>query len=231
MRTPALVLILAGSVAAQQETLSQDATIELSERGDARMSIRFQLTARTWLEWRERFGDHPDLLWRDLKHRFPMFELYDYRLERNDVDRKADVSVKVRGASAHKAGGTYEFYFPKTWRKVSESSKEWVFSSSEIAGQNVIFQQTMKIVLPNGAQGGKLQDAGEGQMKLEYSVPTAKGPSKTLGWLLALVGLIGGAGMVLLRLLSGARRKAVGPVAVVPAVMEPSAATFAAKTE
>jgi hypothetical protein len=194
--------ILLALILVPQETIAQDTVLEIDDRGDAQMTVEFRLSARTWLEWRERYGDHPDIVWRDLKHRFPMYELHDYRMEKDDVNRRAKATVKVRGAALHRTQGTYEFSVPKNWRKLTESPREWLFTSSEIAGPNVILQQTLKIVLPAAVPSSRLEPSEEGHSKIVFAVPMPARPSRLL-WIVltfgAFVGCLGtaGAGLVL----------------------------------
>lgn len=186
---------------AQQETLNQIQTAWVDERGDAKMQVEFVLSAKAWLNWKNQYGDHPDLLRRDLVHQFSMFVMEDFKLEKDDLNRKATASMNVRGEARYRGDGRFEIVLPKTWLKVTDtdSGHEWHFSYSEIIGQGMVMNQTIKLILPKSATEAKLSPGLQGQQLLSYRLPKDGGRSAAWPILMAvgLVGLLGTVGLKL----------------------------------
>lgn len=172
-----------------QESISQDILLRVDDQGDATIEIQFQLGAKSWIQWRNLYGDHPDLLRRDLIHRFSKLEISDITLNRDDMNRKATATLKARGEARYRGAGRFEIEIPGTWKKVTGPGRETVFSSSEVVDQGVILQQTVKIVLPEKAMDVKLSEVVDGQATLSYTLPQSGGLRP---WpILAVVSLLG----------------------------------------
>jgi hypothetical protein len=168
-------ILLAALLAAAQDSTDQTMTIRLDDKGDAQITIDFQLSAKAWLNWRQTYGDHPDLLRRDLTHRFSMFSISDFNLVKDDTNRKATASITSKGEARYRGDGRFELQLPKTWRKVTDTGREWHFAYSEVVGQNATLNQTIKIVLPEGATGARLEPESQGQQLLKYETPVRRG--------------------------------------------------------
>jgi hypothetical protein len=160
---------------AQQESIGQSMTASVDPRGDASMQIEFTLSAKAWLNWKSQYGDHPDLLRRDLTHQFSMYELVDFKLERDDINRKATASMKIRGEARYRGDGKFEIILPKAWNKVTDTGREWHFSYSQIIGQGLVLNQTFRIILPEGVQDARLGPGLTGQQILGYRLPLKEG--------------------------------------------------------
>lgn len=197
--TLTLTLGAGSSLAQQQETLNQIQTAWVDAKGDAKMQVEFVLSAKAWINWKNQYGDHPDLLRRDLVHQFSMFVLEDFKLERDDLNRKATASMRVRGEARYRGDGKFEIVLPKTWNKITDTDggREWHFSYSEIIGQGTVMNQSIKLILPEGITEPKLSPGLQGQQLLSYRLPTS--PSKSSTWPVlmgvGLVGLLGTLGM------------------------------------
>ena len=61
-----------------------DDTFRFDARGDAQIEITFQYGARQWEQWREQYGDHPNLLLRDLRYQLASSDIQNFTL---DADR------------------------------------------------------------------------------------------------------------------------------------------------
>ncbi|MBV8225987.1 MAG: hypothetical protein JO232_12465, partial [Verrucomicrobia bacterium] len=57
------------------DTINTDVVANVDPFGDGTIALTFRLSAAQWENWRELYGDHPDLLWRDLKQRFAKYAL------------------------------------------------------------------------------------------------------------------------------------------------------------
>jgi hypothetical protein len=189
MKSAILALALAAPAAAQ-DVMSQEITIRVDERGDASAEVRFQLSAQGWLSWKSLYGDHPDLLKRDLTHRFSIYEVRDVQLTRDDLNRRATASMKIRAQARHRGGGRYEIQLPGEWKHVSGGGTEHHFSVTQVVAPNALLNQTIRLILPPGAESPRLAAPADGQQSLTYELP-AEGGLSPLPFIsgLGLVGL------------------------------------------
>ncbi len=194
----ALVLILA-----QQDQIQQDVTMRVDALGDASLQIEFQLSAKQWINWKSNYGDHPSIMKRDFVNRLCTQEIYDFEEpKKSEMDRKATISLKGRGAARYKGEGKFEILFPADYKEMMHNDTEWVFMHTELVGQGVMLQQKQKLVLPPGAKDVKLSGPVDGQQKLTYELAAKKGLN--IGLILAASGAIGLLLVTVLRLLSKA---------------------------
>ena len=69
------------------------------------MKVIFHLSASRWAAWRQEYGDHPDVLWRDLKQKFAKAALDKFDLQ--EERRRSD------GDGQHRSAGTH--HGPRRW--------------------------------------------------------------------------------------------------------------------
>jgi hypothetical protein len=83
-----LLVALVASCAAGRgaDTINMDVVAHVDPYGDGSMKVTFHLSASQWAIWRQQYGDHPDVLWRDFKQKFAKAALDKFDLTRNDVD-------------------------------------------------------------------------------------------------------------------------------------------------
>lgn len=180
-----------------QDEIEQDATLSLDAKGDAVMEVTFQLSANQWQRWKSNIGEHPDLLRRDLYRQFPGYDLHDFDLKRDDINRRATSTLKARGAATYKGSGRFEIEVEPQMKLVTHTEREWHFASSELAEQGVLFKQTVKYVLPAGARDARLVEPPDGFRTLSYTVPVGGG---TNPWpVVAAVSALGLAALTILR--------------------------------
>ena len=83
------------------------------------MKVIFHLSASRWAIWRQQYGDHPDVLWRDMKQKFAKAALDKFDLQRNDVDRTATANIEARALTTVRGDGTRAMEMLKDFRLVS----------------------------------------------------------------------------------------------------------------
>src|SRR5947209_8527088 len=88
-------------------TRSMDEKVTIDERGDAKLDISFGFGAAQWQQWRENTGDHPDILLRDLRYQMASSEIEDFKLDKDDVNRKATCHLKVRALAQYRSNGEF----------------------------------------------------------------------------------------------------------------------------
>jgi hypothetical protein len=177
------------------DTVNQDAVIRVDPYGDGSMKVIFHLSASRWAFWRQEYGDHPDVLWRDLKQKFAKAALDKFDLQRNDVERTATANIEARALTIIRGDGTRGIEMKKDFRLVSNTDLEWVFEATSQASPDApILAQTFRVILPPEARNARLDAPGTADQQLIYQMPESAGNNAVLFW--AGIGAMG-AGILL----------------------------------
>lgn len=152
---------------------------QFDERGDAKLEISFQYGAAQWMKWKEQYGNHPDLLLRNLRYDLATSVIDDFALERDDVRRRAVAKIKGRAVARYTSGGQFSIEVPKTMKLVTGSGTDWVFTGSAL-GDGEIVNQTTRAKLPAKAQNAHLTQGADSD-RLVYTLEVT--PSRPKGWL------------------------------------------------
>ena len=178
-----LASMVTGNVGLATDTVNQDAVIRVDPYGDGSMKVIFHLSASRWANWRQLYGDHPDVLWRDLKQKFAKAALDKFDLQRNDVDRTATADITARALTTVRGDGSRGIEMLKDFRLVSNSPLEWVFeSTSQASPEAPILAQTFRIILPPQAINARLDSPGTANQQLVYQMPENYGNNAFLLW-------------------------------------------------
>jgi len=167
-------MIAAGAAASllqAQETRS----IVVDERGDAMIERSFQCSALQWKQWKEQYGNHVDLLGRDLRSDFASAVIDgDPSVVQDDLRRQAVVKLKLRAFADYRSGGQFSIDVPKNMTLVTGSGTDWAFTSS-----GEILNQTIRFTLPKKAQHPHFSIGGD-YNQLSYTLKTAPSRPKAL---------------------------------------------------
>jgi hypothetical protein len=186
-----LFFLASGSAGFATDTINQDAVVRIDPYGDGSMKVIFHLSASRWAIWRQQYGDHPDVLWRDMKQKFAKAALDKFDLQRNDVDRTATANVEARALTTVRGDGTRGMEMLKDFRLVSNTPLEWVFeSTSQQSSEAPILAQTFRIDLPPQATNARVDSPGTASQQLVYQMPDRYGNNALLLWggILAIIG-------------------------------------------
>src|ERR1700730_12862940 len=197
-----LFFLAIGSAGLATDTINQDAVVKIDPYGDGSMKVIFHLSASRWGRWRQQYGDHPDVLWRDMKQKFAKAALDKFDLQRNDVDRTATANVQARALTPVRGDGSRGIEMLKDFRLVSNTPQEWIFeATSQASPEAPILAQTFRVFLPPQAINAHLDSPGTSAQQLVYQMPESSGSNMVLLWagiLAAGVGiLLGIFGLVL----------------------------------
>jgi len=203
-----LLILFLASVATSHvgmatDTVNQDAVIRVDPYGDGSMKVIFHLSASRWAAWRQEYGDHPDVLWRDLKQKFAKAALDKFDLQRNDVDRTATADIEARALTSVRGDGSRGIEMLKDFRLVSNTPLEWVFeATSQASPEAPILAQTFRIILPPQAINARVDSPGTADQQLVYQMPEGATSNGFLLWggilamgvgiLLGVFGLVSG---------------------------------------
>ena len=179
------------------DTMQIDKSFVFDKRGDGQVTVTYRLSASQWTLWKQRYGDRPDMLWRDLKQELANMALSDFDLKKDDIERSATVKISFRGGPRLRSDGASEIGVPKDMKKISDSGREWIFSAvSQENSYAPIINQTIRVTLPGEARNARLSQPGTAFQALVYEIPAATGGGKALlftGLGALVIGLVLGA--------------------------------------
>jgi|HubBroStandDraft_4_1064222.scaffolds.fasta_scaffold145457_2 hypothetical protein len=176
------------SLHAQDNTPSRniDETYQFDERGDAKLEVSFQYGAAQWATWKEQYGDHPDMLLRNLRYQFASSVIDDFSLDKDEVHRHAIARLKGRAVARYRDGGEFVIDVPKNMKLVSGAERDWIFTNSNLINGEII-NQTIHAKLPAGAQDARFSPGGDfGQIAYQMNLT----PPRPKGWVEAGVVLL-----------------------------------------
>jgi hypothetical protein len=183
-----LVLVFIASVATSYvglatDTVNQDAVIRVDRNGDGSMKVIFHLSASRWAAWRQEYGDHPDILWRNLKQRFAKAALDKFDLQRNDIDRTATADITARALTRIRGDGSRGIEMQKEFRLVSNTPLEWVFeATSQASPESPILAQTIRVILPPQAFNARIDSPDTTDQQIVYQMPEGAASNALLLW-------------------------------------------------
>lgn len=196
------------------ETIYLTAAVNLDPNGDGRMELQTRCSAQTWRIWKANFGDHPDLILRNLKHQYSRYEFMDYALDKDDVKRVATAKMQARSIATLAKDGRYIVEVPQPARLVSNNGNEWIFNQSAEGGpQAPTVDQTTRLYLPKGATNATLANPDTDYQQVVYSMPST---DWNRSWVLYLGIASGVAGLLCFVLSAMIRTRRMPPMIIIP---------------
>jgi len=178
-----LVLALGSRLASGADTVNTDVVGNVDQYGDGTITLTFRLSASQWENWRERYGDHPDLLWRDWKQEFAKYALEKFDLKRDDINRTATANIVARALTTVRADGTRAIDMANDARFVSGGGLEWIFESvAQASPLSPIVTTTTRIMLPAGATNAHVETVGSEPQRLVYELPETNADNGVFFW-------------------------------------------------
>ena len=154
-----IALALIANVRAQDAS-NIEWVYQVDKEGNAEIDIKMQFNAKQWSIWKEEFGDHPDLMLRDVKYQMAAAVIDDFSLQKDDMHRTADAKIKCRCFATYRGNGQFQIQGDKDKKLAAGSGTEWVFTGSTL-GNTGIINQTNRIKLPTGAQNAHLVNGND----------------------------------------------------------------------
>jgi len=178
---------------AQQETpiIQQEIEIVVDTVGNADVSAKFTLPAAQWQLWKQAYGQNESLLKRDFQHQYSAVVLKDFKLERDDMNRTATLSMKGEANAEYRGNGTWEVELEKGLHSTKVSDTQWHFTKTS-AESGAVLQQNFVLKLPKGARGTQEAVSELGVPVLKYELKAAhRSPLLPIvGAALGLLGLV-----------------------------------------
>jgi len=207
------LLVLAawpGEACAQFMPKTTNLVQEVAPDGSITLAMEMTFDAAPWRVWKSQVGDEPSRLRAMMKHQFSAIVIDDFKLEKDDLDRTAKITMGSPAGPELRKDGRFRIAIDKEFRLVNSSGREWFFSGNNPHANNSL--QTIRLLLPANAFGVTLAGAGGADQGLIYSLNVPAGKSRMFviaGSLLALLGAAVLAAGVLLKPSSSPKSPAV----------------------
>jgi hypothetical protein len=177
-----IALVATCSPGLAADTINMDVVAHVDQFGDGSMKVTFHLSASQWAIWRQQYGDHPDVLWRDFGGGGAKAALDKFELKRNDVERTATADIEARALTTVRSDGSRSIEILKGFRLISNTNQEWVFeSTSQESPYSPILTQTSRIILPAQAVNARFESPGTAFQQIVYQMPET-GNNGALFW-------------------------------------------------
>ena len=188
-----IVLTATAAQAPAQEILEFDQTLTVSDLGEATFVIDMNFNAKQFQMWQQRYGMNPSLLRREMSKSMSQYDITDFQLEKNEMERNIKLTITASGVTSNKPGGLVELEVPKEWRLVDQDDTELKFNYLEPLDNGVSIQHHITANLP--AEATDVSDpvpAEGGVNRIKYQMPVAGQSSMklVLGGILAALGAV-----------------------------------------
>ena len=192
-------LLVGFSSLAQQ--MNQKIDMILDEQGNAQIKMSMTMNAQAWQTWIQSVGNNPAGLKRSVEREMPAYFLDDFKLEKNDMERSFELSLKAYGVCKVDKRGNWILETDDKNVQLTELTERkymYVASPPEMGGQ---VQQTYMIEFPEAAQNIEVEEDAFGKTIFEFDMaldtPSGGGWLRWSGLGLMLLGLAWlGVGMV-----------------------------------
>jgi hypothetical protein len=219
----ALVTWAAAGHAQQSGPKTSDITEAIAPNGSVDMSFKMTFDAAPWRQWKAMVGDEPARLRTMLRHEFAAYTLEDFKLDRDDLDRVAKLSIHSPTGPQLRDDGTYQVPVEGYFRLISHSGPDWYFSGNNPrAGYSL---NSVHITLPATAANGYVANPNSADQALVFALVA---PPSRFRWFYIAGAMALGLGLVLLLAGLWPRRQRVEilPPAT-PRALPPSGTTVA----
>lgn len=187
-------LILACRPAGAQVTpKTADVTFDVRANGSVVLTMAMSFDAAGWRQWRAQVGDEPARLRGLMKHQFAAYVIDDFQFEKDDLNRKAKVTLRSPAGPQLLSNGHLGIPIEPYFRLVNHAGREWFFSGNNPYAGNSL--NTERIVLPVSLETSELTGAGGPEQVLVYSVVVPVGRSRYLVWSGVVLLLVGAAAL------------------------------------
>ena len=186
----ALALGLAASVRGQAIPKTVDINEDVSADGSVNVGFRMTFDAAPWRQWKTMIGDEPARLRAMMRHRFAAMTIEDFKLDRDDLDRVASLTMRSPVGPQLRDDGTFQVPVDGYFRLVNNAGRVWYFSGNNPQAGYTL--NNVKVTLPANAVNVSLTNPNNADQALVFALtppPSASRGYSLWGGALLLVGL------------------------------------------
>lgn len=174
---PALLSLAAASPAqiqAQPNVVNTGIRSTIDAVGNGEITITLKMNAKEWAGWKRQYGANPSLFKRDVCKMFTQYELTDFELDQDEMDREARVTIRAKGLSTYEGRGRHEVELGKGGMAKGELvDGEYRVTYTEPQGPNTVSLVDQRVQLPPGAHGAEVATNASGVPVLRYQLAPA----------------------------------------------------------
>jgi hypothetical protein len=165
----ALFAIVCINSHAQDKGYKETIEMNADEKGDVTVISNIKYNAATWDYVKQRHGTDPSVLKNVFKKAFPKYQLTDFDIKNDDMERISTIKFKILGSLKLDAKGKW---IAELDSKNPDITK---ISETQFLLVNEGNAQTLKINLPSSASGAKIEKDSFGKAVLTYNAPVSGG--------------------------------------------------------
>lgn len=212
----ALLLLGLWTVSSPAQVLPKTADIHEEIAPDGSVNMNFQMTfdAAPWRQWKAMVGDEPARLRAMMRHQFAVMTLENFKLERDDMNRVAKMSMHSQVGPEIRDDGSYQMPVDGYFRLVNGADRVWFFSGNNPSAGYTL--NNVKVTLPPNVAKAYLENEGKADQALVFALTPTSSPSR---WFYLAGGVVSLLGLVLLAVALLRRNPANGTL--VPAAAPP----------
>ena len=190
-----LVLVCAVPLAVQAQMLPKTSDINEDVHPDGSIDLGFQMTfdAAPWRQWKATVGDEPARLRAMMRHQFAVMTLDDFKLDRDDMNRVAKMSMRSPVGPELRDDGSYQVPVDGYFRLVNGAGRNWFFSGNNPSEGNAL--NNVKVTLPANAANAYVANPNSVDQALIFALVPAPSP---LRWFYYAGTAVAGAGLLAL---------------------------------
>ena len=166
------------------EYVSEDVTV--SPLGDGTIVIKHKFDAQSYLVWQKKYGTNPSLLKRDWNKLLSAYDITDFKVDQNAMDRVATITIAARGCVNSKGNGLNEMEFPKNFKPGERVGNVFPFHCSIPLDTGQVLDTTTRVVLPDAATDLKTRTNEDGNPVIVYRMPAGAIPGAVSASILGL---------------------------------------------
>lgn len=179
---------LSGLARAQSLPKTADIAEDVAPDGSVNMGFQMTFDAAPWRAWKSMIGDEPARLRAMMRHQFAAFTLEDFKLDRDDMNRVAKISMRSPSGPELRDDGSFQVPVDGYFRLVNNAGNVWYFSGNNPSAGYTL--NNVKVTLPANAQNAYVANPNNPDQALVFALTPP--PSSSRWYYLA-----GGAALIL----------------------------------
>ena len=195
--------VLPGARAQQAQPKTADMDFAVATDGSLTMAIQMTFDAANWRGWKAMVGDEPARMRAQMRHQFAAMTLEDFKLERDDMNRVAKMSMHSPSGPDLREDGSLQLPVDGCFRLVNHTGRDWFFSGNNPSAGGSL--NNVKVTLPTNVKEARVANADSPEQALVFALTA---PPSASGWFYGAGGLLSLLGLALLGLGLRARRRA-----------------------
>ena len=186
----ACALGLATTVRGQAVPKTVDVAEDVSADGSVNVGFQMTFDAAPWRQWKTMVGDEPARLRAMMRHRFAAMTIENFKLDRDDLNRVANLTMRSPVGPQLRDDGTFQVPVDGYFRLVNNAGRVWYFSGNN--PQAAYTLNNVKVTLPANAVNVSLTNPNNADQALVFALtppPSASRGYAVAGGALLLFGL------------------------------------------